>query len=213
VFRIEHGRSRFAHVDIPELLAQGCITVANYQRIIRQQAIRAAEGYLDLAMGFAEPLALDESRQARLAARALQALERVPDQHRQHSHVLYLSGQAHRVLGHYGDAVEPLREAAKLDPDNILIWLALAWCHKRTQRLDLAIESLENALAVESHEAILHYNLACYWSLAGNPKLALRYLAQSFSIDPSYRELVAGESDFDPIRDLPDFQSLMGVIV
>jgi len=42
---------------------------------------------------------------------------------------------------------------------------------------------------------------------------AVQYLAQSFEIDPRYRDLVASESDFDPIRDLPGFQSLMGAIV
>ena len=46
-----------------------------------------------------------------------------------------------------------------------------------------------------------------------NAKIAIRYLAQSFDIDPAYREMVAEESDFDPIRNLPDFQSLIGAIV
>ncbi len=98
-------------------------------------------------------------------------------------------------------------------PENILIWLALAWCHKRAGRIDLAIESLEKAILTEPREAILYYNLACYWSLAGNSETALRLLAQSFDIDPSYRDMVADERDFDPIRHLPDFQSLTGVIV
>ena len=186
--------------------------MADYQRIIRQQAIREAEGYLDLAMGFAEQWPLDPELRLRLAQRALNALQRLGGASRRRAHVLYLTGQAYRVMHRYLEAVPPLTDAAELDPENTSIWLVLAWCHKRTSRLDLAIESLENALAVESREAILHYNLACYWSLAGNSKIALRYLAQSFDIDPNYRELVADETDFDPIRDLPDFQSLIGAI-
>ncbi len=187
--------------------------VADYQRIIRKQAIREAEGYLDLVMGFADQWSLDPDLRTRLAQRALNALDRLSDTSRSQAHVLYLTGQAYRVMHRYGKAVVPLTDAADRDPENISIWLALAWCHKRTKRLDLAIESLENALSSESHEAILHYNLACYWSLAGNTKIALRYLAQSFAIDPAYRELVLGEPDFDQIRDLPDFQSLLGAIV
>ncbi len=187
--------------------------MADYQRIIRQQAIREAEGYLDLAMGFADQWPLEPQLQTRLANRALDALKRLSGASRRRAHVQYLTGQAYRVMQQYRDAIAPLTEAAGLDPDNISIWLALAWCHKRTKRLDLAIESLENALAVESRQAILHYNLACYWSLAGNSQIALRYLAQSLDIDASYRELVADESDFDPIRDLPDFQSLIGATV
>jgi tetratricopeptide (TPR) repeat protein len=186
--------------------------VADYQRIIRQQAIREAEGYLDLAMGFAEQWPIEPQLRMRLAQRALDALERMGSTSKRRAHVLYLTGQAYRVMHRYREAVLPLADAAQLDPENISIWLALAWCHKRTNRLDLAIESLENALAVETREAILHYNLACYWSLAGNSKIAIRYLAQSFDIDPTCREMVAEEADFDPIRNLPDFQTLIGAI-
>lgn len=174
--------------------------------------MREAEGYLDLAMGFADQWPLAPPLCVRLANRALHALNRLSDRARQKSQALYLTGQAYRVMQRYAEAVPPLSDAADRDPENILIWLALAWCHKRTERLDLAIESLENALAVEAREAILHYNLACYWSLAGNAKIALRYLAQALEIDPSYHELISDESDFDPIRDLPDFQSLVGRI-
>ncbi len=187
--------------------------VADYQRIIRQQALREAEGYLDLAIGFAEQWPLSAPLRTRLAQRALAALQRLSGIRGQRAHALYLTGQAYRVMHRYHEAVPPLAAAAEIDSENIFIWLALAWCYKRTNRLDLAIESLENALAADAQEAILHYNLACYWSLAGNPTIALRYLAQSFDIDSSLRELVANESDFDPIRDLPDFQSLVTAIV
>ena len=68
-------------------------------------------------------------------------------------------------------------------------------------------------MLADQQEAIVHYNLACYWSLAGDADRALQYLSQSFDIDPRYRDLVADESDFDPIRDLPDFQALVGAIV
>ncbi|MBM4095124.1 MAG: hypothetical protein FJ276_37815 [Planctomycetes bacterium] len=68
-------------------------------------------------------------------------------------------------------------------------------------------------MAVDDQQAILHYNLACYWSLAGDAEVAIRYLAQSFDIEPSYRDLAADETDFDPIRNLPEFQALTGAAV
>ena len=43
--------------------------------------------------------------------------------------------------------------------------------------------------------------------------MAVRYLDQSFEIDPKYRDQVATETDFDPIRDDPEFQSVTRVIV
>ena len=78
---------------------------------------------------------------------------------------------------HYAEAVVPLEAAADLAPENIPIRLALAWCYKHVDRLDLAIQSLERAMAVDDQQAILHYNLACYWSLAGDAEVAIRHLA------------------------------------
>jgi hypothetical protein len=41
----------------------------------------------------------------------------------------------------------------------------------------------------------------------------LVYLTRALELDPSYRDLVADEHDFDPIRGHPGFQELTGVIV
>jgi tetratricopeptide (TPR) repeat protein len=72
----------------------------------------------------------------------------------------------------------------------------------------MAIDSLERALASQPREALVHYNLACYWSLAGDRRQALEYLARALHIDPEYRRLVDGEPDFDLIRSDPEFQAL-----
>jgi tetratricopeptide (TPR) repeat protein len=188
-------------------------TAVKYQRIRRQQSIREAEGYLDLAMGFADQWPLTAELRIRLAQRALDALAPWSESTSQRAQILYLTGLAYRAMHRYADAVPHLKAATELEPENTFVWLALGWCYKRIDHLDDAIQSLESALAADRQEAIVHYNLACYWSLAGNADRALSYLSQSFDIDPRYRELVAEESDFDPIRDLPDFQALMGVIV
>jgi tetratricopeptide (TPR) repeat protein len=176
------------------------------------QILREAEGYLDLIIAFSDQWPLDAKLRDRLAMRALDALQSLPTCTGQRANILYLTGQAYRAMERYREAIPPLESASVLDPDNLLIWLALGWCYKRTSRLDLAIQSLEKGCDAAPDEAIVHYNLACYWSLAGKTKRAIRYLAKSFDIDASYRELVAGESDFDPIRDQPDFQSLTSAL-
>lgn len=89
----------------------------------------------------------------------------------------------------------------------------LGWCYKRTGKLDRAIESLEEALAAEPNDALVHYNLACYWSLAKNKRQALSYLARAFKLQDEFRGLVAEETDFDPIRNDPAFQALLRVAV
>ncbi len=170
---------------------------SHHDRIRRQQLVLQAEGYLELGM----------------AEHALAVLSRCGDQEMLPDHALYLKGQSLRELGRFGEALEPLWQAAQGNPDNISIWLALGWCYKRTGKLDRAIESLEEALSVEPNDALVHYNLACYWSLARNKRQALSYLARAFDLQEEYRTLVADESDFDPIREDPAFQALMRVTV
>ena len=100
---------------------------------------------------------------------------------------LYLQGEALRSLERYTDAIVPLRKVAELEPENIQVRLALGWCHKRTGRIDLAIEALEGALRADNDEPLIRYNLACYHSVAGDKRQALAYLEQALTLDPKYR--------------------------
>ncbi len=96
----------------------------------------------------------------------------------------YLLGEALRELSRYEEALLPLERSADLMPDDIHVLLALGWCYKRTGQLAKAIEALERAVRVDAGEAVLHYNLACYWSLARNRTLALRFLRGRWSSMP-----------------------------
>jgi tetratricopeptide (TPR) repeat protein len=175
--------------------------------------IRQAEGYLDLVTACCDLWEPPPALRDPLVQRALAALERLGRADPHAPYVLYLTGQALRTLERYREAIRPLRQAAELEPDNVRIWLALGWCYKRIKRLDRAIESLEEALAVQPGCAIVHYNLACYWSLAGSVEVAVAYLTNAFDIDSSFRDLVEGEADFDTIRDHPVFRLATGVVV
>jgi tetratricopeptide (TPR) repeat protein len=192
----------------------GTLVVSSYSRIRRQQLIQEAEGYLDLAMFFADQWPLDQTKRDRLAERALEALGDMPTDQGQDAHSLYLRGLAYRIMRRYHEAIPPLKTAGEIDPENIHVNLAIAWCYKRVGRIDLAIQALEEALEVNAAEGILYYNLACYWSLANHVGLALAYLAKAFELDSNYRDRVVEEPDFEPLRDHPEFQSLLsGVIV
>lgn len=169
--------------------------MAGHDRIRLQQIERQAEGYLELGM----------------AQSALETLARAGTQSSLTAHGLYLRGEALRGLERYEDALLPLRRAAAMAPKDIHVWLALGWCYKRTGLLDQAILSMQRALESEPREALLHYNLACYLSLAGQRRLALLHLSRAFALDANYRALVDAESDFDPIRSDPRFQALASV--
>lgn len=165
-------------------------------RLRVKQAERQAEGYLELGM----------------PEQALEALARLGGTSPLGSRGLYLSGEALRALDRFEESLVCLEQAAKLAPSDIHIWLAMGWCHKRTGRLDLAIEDLEQARGAQPSEPLVHYNLACYLSLAGESRRAIVHLSQALGMNPEFRALVDDESDFDPIRSDPQFQAITSMI-
>ena len=121
----------------------------------------------------------------------------------------YLSGEALRCLERYHQAVGPLREAIRLKPESLPPRLALGWCLKRTGRLHQAIEALEDVLGEDDPEAIVPFNLACYWCLAGDKAKALRLLQQALDLDPSYASHAASDVDLTDLRGHPRFRALL----
>jgi tetratricopeptide (TPR) repeat protein len=166
-------------------------------RLLLEQTVEQAEGYLELGM----------------TEHALRTLQRRGALVHGSGRACYLLGETLRELGRYEEALFPLERSADLLPDDIHAWLALGWCYKRTGQLSRAIGSLERAVRIDPGEPVLHYNLACYWSLARNRTLALRYLSQALDLDCNYRDLVQDEPDFNPLRDDPVFKVLTGVEV
>ena len=165
-------------------------------RILLTRAIEEAEGYIDLGM----------------LEHALRALERRGSLVHANGRACYMLGEALRELSRYEEALGPLERSADLIPDDIHVWLALGWCYKRTGQIGKAIEALERALLVDSSEAILHYNLACYWSLVRNHPTAIQYLSRALEINVNFRDLVADEPDFDSIRNDAEFVALTSVV-
>jgi Flp pilus assembly protein TadD len=158
---------------------------------------RQAEGYLELNM----PL------------QALETLVRLRNLGELSPHAMFLKGESLRSLGRHQEALVPLRRVVKAQPENLDAWLAMGWCYKRIGRLDLAIRALERAVRIAPGEALVHYNLACYHSLAREKRAALAHLSRALAIDGQYRSLIESESDFDPLRSDPDFQALTRVVV
>jgi tetratricopeptide (TPR) repeat protein len=164
-------------------------------RLLLRRTIEEAEGYIELGM----------------VEHALRALQRRGALVHGNGRACYLLGETLRELARYEDALLPLERSAALVPDDIHVYLALGWCYKRTGQLAKAIDALERAVAVDPGEAILHYNLACYWSLARNRNLALKFLSRALDLDANYRDLIGDEPDFHPLRHDPEFKQLLGV--
>jgi tetratricopeptide (TPR) repeat protein len=187
------------------------MTVASYSRLRRRQLLQEAEGYLELVVAFVERWSLTPTLRDRVVRRALHVLDRLDDPNCLSA--LLLRGRGLRLMDQHDSAVIAFQQAIQRDAENLSAYLELGWCYKRIGRIDLAIQALEDALEVDRSQAIIHYNLACYWSLASNVGLTLVHLAQAFELDESFRDLVATESDFDAVRNHPEFMLLTSVIV
>jgi Flp pilus assembly protein TadD len=144
-----------------------------------------------------------------LPGRAVDILESRSDWATMQFEASFLKGEALRTLGRHREALKPLEVAASLRPNDTGVALALGWCYKRTNRLAQAIDSLQRALRAHADDPLLHYNLACYWSLAGNSVKALDALSTALELDPELRSLIADESDFDQLRGNPEFDRLV----
>jgi len=146
-----------------------------------------------------------------LPQKALEILERRADWATMQFEASSLTGEALCSLERYREALKPLEVAAGLQPGNLKVAIALGWCYKRTQRLAQAIDSLERAARyhTQAPQPLLHYNLACYWSLAANTVKALDELAIALKHAPELRSHIPTEHDFDSLRGNTDFERLI----
>ena len=56
----------------------------------------------------------------------------------------------------------------------------------------------------------LHYNLACFESLAGSdPDVVAGHLRRAVELYPGFRDLARADTDFDPVREKDQFQEVM----
>lgn len=182
------------------------------ERVHRQQCIRQAEGYLDLAMALDDRWPLDLEHRCTLADRALDLLAEIHRPKGHLAHILFLKGQGYRVRQEWARAIEFFRDSWELDPENLHTLLAIAWCYKRVGQLERAIEAMETALRSDSTLAIAHYNLACYCALAGKKDRALDHLEIALDIHPDYLESIRSETDFDSLHGDDRFMSLADLI-
>lgn len=142
----------------------------------------------------------------RLLDSVLARLDRLGSPARDAVFALLLRGEALRALGRLPESIQAFQTVAERDREVVAAWVGLGWCHKRTGRLDLAIDCLRQALTASPDEPLLHYNLACYLSLSGDVAAAVEHLTRAISREGRYRTLTREERDFDPIRSDPRFQ-------
>lgn len=142
---------------------------------------------------------------------ALEALDEIDEAEASHFSVHLQRGMILREMKDYRAALESFDRAATEQPDDLSLLLAMAWCYKRSDQLPKAIQAMEQAHEAAPQEPIVLYNLACYWTLAGNKAQALSWLGRALRMNKSLRDLIPEESDFDSLRNDPDFENLLNI--
>ena len=77
---------------------------------------------------------------------------------------------------------------------------------KYAEAADKGLELIE----ARADQPYLYYNVACCESLAGRTADAIKHLRRAIDMWEGCRDMAAADSDFDPIRDEPAFQQLIG---
>lgn len=162
----------------------------------RERALRAAEGYLQLDM----------------AAHALRELSAIDEWPVRDLAFRKLRGMARRALDNHEAAIIDLELALNQAPGDLDVLMALAWCYKRVQRLPAAIAAMQQAYRHHSDEAVVLYNLSCYYALSGEKTQALSWLGRALRMEARFLAMIAEETDFDPLRDDADFQRLLHLV-
>lgn len=160
---------------------------------IRMRLCRAAEGYLALDM----------------PDHALRELNRIQDAGDDRFLICLMRGEALRVKREHRQALDEFRQAHLEKPTDLSALFGMAWCFKRIDQLPQAIDAMKLAYQFHKDEPVVLYNLACYYSLAGEKENALSWLGRSLRMDRDLLTKIPDESDFDPLRNDSDFQHLL----
>ena len=164
----------------------------NPEKILTRQLL-AAEGYVALNM----------------PDHALRELNHIQDVGNK-SYVAYmLRGEALLLKKDHITALDAFREAHVERPTDLDALMRMAWCLKRIDQLQQAIDVMKLAYQFHKDVPIVLYNMACYYSLAGEKDDALSWLGRAFRMDRQLLKLIDNETDFDPLRNDVDFQHLL----
>ncbi len=86
-------------------------------------------------------------------------------------------------------------------------WNARAFPLYEAKRYAEAAAVIREGIEAGADHPGMHYNLACFESLAGNVDEALEHLRIASERDETFAELAREDTDFDPIRSDPRFPS------
>lgn len=106
-------------------------------------------------------------------------------------------------------ALAGLRHQSELDPDNARLHYMAAGLHLRLGEREAGREQAEAALRLRPGDFATLYNVACYYSLAGDGERALDLLEQAIHRGGGYADWMAHDNDLAAVHAHPRFKALL----
>lgn len=122
-------------------------------------------------------------------------------------------GDIYRQQGKVEEALAKFQQEMQVE---IALSIAPTWVNECQGMIYLTQGKLNDAgtefrqvIELDPNNTMVHYNLACVYSLKNELKLAVESLQKAIKLDKSYIELSKKDPDLDNIRQTPEFQKLI----
>lgn len=142
--------------------------------------------------------------------KALADLDRVLAQNPEDTAALNNRGNIYADLGEHEHALADYATALEMNPDLAEVYTNRGLTYAEMGQYDEALADYAKALAYNSRDATAIYYSACAFALSGDESQACAWLEQAILMDGSYRHLAQEDPDFDDMRNIECFQSLIG---
>lgn len=114
-----------------------------------------------------------------------------------------------KIIAAQGNNDLSVQKVISINPNDAEAYNDLGFAYAVQGNHNLAIESLQKAISIDPEYAKAHYNLALIFSLQKEIELFIQYLRKAIDLDRRFAELVKTDSNFDSIREVPEFQKLI----
>ena len=138
---------------------------------------------------------------------ANEELEKVDPYCRAAPEILALRVAIYRGLKKWELMAAISKRLAEFQPNDVQWTVSFAYAVRRANSIEAAKEILLEAEQKFPKEAVIKYNLACYFCQLGNLETAKNYLKRAFEIDPNWRLQALEDEDLKPLWEAAIFLS------
>ena len=116
-------------------------------------------------------------------------------------------GIAHHEQGDYDKALKDHNQAISLG-GHAYAYNNRGNTYRKMGESELALEDFNKSISIDSENARVYYNLACYYS-SENQVEALYNLGKALDLDGSLADRALNDPDFHKVRNLSEFRALL----